>query len=104
MAGKERNQVKLVLFIMIGATALLTLMAGSATTATASTPDTEGILVVPVVELPSTPDKPGKLVVPVIRLPSTPDKPGKLVVPVIRLPRDVVARVNEAYWAKKHSQ
>jgi len=70
MAGKERNQVKRVLFIMIGATALLTLMAGCATTTTTSTPDKE----------------------------------ETLVVPVVALPKDVVARVNAAYWAEKHSQ
>ena len=69
MAGKERNQVKRVLFIMIGATALLTLMAGCATTTTTSTPDKE----------------------------------ETLVVPVVALPKDVVARVNAAYWAEKHS-
>jgi hypothetical protein len=81
---------------MIGATALLTLMAGCTTTRASSTPDEEGKLVVPVYKLPGT----DKLVVPVYKLPGT-DKP---VVPVIRLPRDVVARVNEAYWAEKHSQ
>ena len=70
MAGKERNQVKRVLFIMIGATALLTLMAGCATTTTTSTPEQE----------------------------------GTLVVPVVALPKDVVARMNAAYWAQKHSQ
>ena len=70
MSGKERNQVKRVLFIMIGATALLTLMAGCATTTTTSTPEKE----------------------------------TTLVVPVVALPKDVVARVNAAYWAEKHSQ
>ena len=80
MAGKERNQVKRVLFIMIGATVLLVC---ATTTAT------------------STPDESDKLVVPVYILPGTPDK---LVVPVYRLPMDVVARVNAASWAGKHSQ
>jgi hypothetical protein len=80
MSGKERNQVKRVLFIMIGATVLLVC---ATTTAT------------------SAPDEPDKLVVPVYKLPGTPDK---LVVPVYKLPKDVVARVNEAYWAEKHSQ
>jgi hypothetical protein len=80
MAGKERNQVKRVLFIMIGATVFLVC---ATTTAT------------------SAPDEPDKLVVPVYKLPGTPDK---LVVPVYRLPNDVVARVNAAYWAEKHSQ
>jgi hypothetical protein len=65
MAGKERNQVKRVLFIMFGATAL----SGCATTTTTSTPETE----------------------------------ETLVVPVVALPKDVVARVNAAYWAEKHS-
>ncbi|MGA7901319.1 MAG: hypothetical protein WCA06_01645, partial [Terrimicrobiaceae bacterium] len=61
--------MKRVLFIMIGATALLTLMAGCATTTTTSTPDKE----------------------------------ETLVVPVVALPKDVVARMNAAYWAQKHS-
>jgi uncharacterized lipoprotein YajG len=65
MAGKERNQVKRVLFIMIGATAL----SGCATTTTTSTPE----------------------------------KDETLVVPVVALPKDVVARMNAAYWAEKHS-
>ena len=46
----------------------------------------------------SAPDEPEKLVVPVYKLPGTPEK---LVVPVYKLPNDVVARVNEAYWAEK---
>jgi hypothetical protein len=66
MAGKERNQVKRVLFIMIGATVLLVC---ATTTAT-----------------------------------SSPDESDKLVVPVYRLPMDMVARVNAASWAGKHSQ
>ena len=79
---------------MIGATVLLV----CATTTATSTPDESDKLVVPVYILPGTPDK---LVVPVYRLPGTPDK---LVVPVYRLPMDVVARVNAASWAGKHSQ
>jgi hypothetical protein len=71
MAGKERNEVKRVLFIMIGATALLT----CATTATTNAADK---LVVPVYKLPGT----DKLVVPVYKLPGT----DKLVVPVYKLP------------------
>jgi hypothetical protein len=51
MAGKERNQVKRVLFTMIGATALLTLMAGCATPTTTSAPE-ESTLVVPVLRMP----------------------------------------------------
>jgi hypothetical protein len=51
---------------MIGATALLTLMATTTT--------------------------------------STPAEEGTLVVPVVALPKDVVARMNAAYWAQKHSQ
>jgi hypothetical protein len=46
MAGKERNQVKRVFFIMIGATALLTLLAGCATTTTTSTHDEERSMLV----------------------------------------------------------
>jgi hypothetical protein len=71
MAGKERNEVKRVLFIMIGATVLLM----CATTATTSAADK---LVVPVYKLPGT----DKLVVPVYKLPGT----DKLVVPVYKLP------------------
>jgi hypothetical protein len=52
MAGKERNQVKRLVFIMIGATALLTLMAGCTTPTTTSTPPEEGVLVVPVYRVP----------------------------------------------------
>ncbi len=85
--------MKRVLFIMIGATVLLV----CATTTATSAPDEPDKLVVPVYKLPGTPDK---LVVPVYKLPGT----DKLVVPVYRLPKDVVARVNEAYWAEKHSQ
>ena len=86
--------MKRVLFIMIGATVLLV----CATTTATSAADEPDKLVVPVYRLPGTPDK---LVVPVYKLPGTPEK---LVVPVYRLPNDVVARVNEAYWAEKHSQ
>jgi hypothetical protein len=102
MAGKERDQVKRVLFTMIGATALLTLMA----TTTTSTPAEEGTLVVPVVALP-------KDVVARMNAAywaqkhsttSTPAEEGTLVVPVVALPKDVVARMNAAYWAQKHSQ
>jgi hypothetical protein len=71
MAGKERNQVKRVLFIMIGATMLLI----CATTTKTSAADK---LVVPVYKLPGT----DKLVVPVYKLPGT----DKLVVPVYKLP------------------
>ena len=91
MAGKERNQVKRVLFIMMGATVWLV----CATTTATSAPDEPEKLVVPVYKLPGTPEK---LVVPVYKLPGTPEK---LVVPVYKLPNDVVARVNEAYWAEK---
>ena len=35
---------------------------------------------------------------------STPEEEGTLVVPVVGLPKDVVARVNAAYWAEKHSR
>jgi hypothetical protein len=93
MAGKERNKVKQVLFMMIAVTALLMCAITKATSA-----EEEDKLVVPVYRVPGTPEK---LVVPVIRLPGTPDKLG---VPVISLPPDVVARVNEAYWAEKRSQ
>lgn len=65
--------MKRVLFIMIGATVLLTC-------ATATTTSASDKLVVPVYKLPGTPDK---LVVPVYKLPGTPDK---LVVPVYKLP------------------
>ena len=34
---------------------------------------------------------------------STPEKEETLVVPVVALPKDVVARMNAAYWAEKHS-
>ena len=50
--GNQRNQVKRVLFIMIGATALLTLMAGCTTPTTTSTPAQETVLVVPVYRVP----------------------------------------------------
>jgi hypothetical protein len=70
MAGEERNQVKRVLFMMIGATALL--MCATTTTNAADK------LVVPVYKLPGT----DKLVVPVYKLPGT----DKLVVPVYKLP------------------
>jgi len=70
MAGEERNQVKRVLFTMIGATMLI-----CATTATTSAADK---LVVPVYKLPGT----DKLVVPVYKLPGT----DKLVVHVYKLP------------------
>ena len=49
MAGKQRNQVKRVLFLMIGAT--VTFMAGC-TTPTTSTPAPETVLVVPVYRVP----------------------------------------------------
>ena len=52
MAGKERNQVKRVLFIMIGATALLTLMAGCATYPKTTSAPEESTLVVPVLRMP----------------------------------------------------
>ena len=93
MVGKERNKVKRVLFILIGATALLMCAITKAISA-----EEEDKLVVPVIRLPGEPDKLG---VPVVRLPGEPDKLG---VPVIRLPPDVIARVNEAYWAEKRSQ
>jgi hypothetical protein len=70
MAGEERNQVKRVLFIMIGATALLV--------CAATTTNAADKLVVPVYKLPGT----DKLVVPVYKLPGT----DKLVVPVYKLP------------------
>jgi hypothetical protein len=96
MAGKERNKVKRVLFIIIASTALF--MCATTTTISAEDTSAEDKLVVPVYRVPGTPEK---LVVPVVRLPGTPDKLG---VPVISLPPDVVARVNEAYWAEKRSQ
>jgi protein-tyrosine phosphatase len=102
MAGKERDQVKRVLFIMIGATALLTLMAGCATKTTTSTPEKETTLVVPVVELPK--DVAARVNAAYwAEKHSTPEKEATLVVPVVELPKDVAARVNAAYWAEKHS-
>ena len=86
--------MKRVLLIMIGATVLLV----CATTTATSAADEPDKLVVPVYRLPGSPDKLG---VPVYRLPGTTDKLG---VPVYRLPKDVVDRVNAAYWAEKRSQ
>jgi hypothetical protein len=73
ICGEERNQVKRVLFPIIGATMLFI----GATTTTTSAADK---LVVPVYKLPGTPPK---LVVPVYKLPGT---PPKLVVQVYKLP------------------
>jgi hypothetical protein len=70
MAGEERNQVKRVLFTIIGA---VLLMGATATTTSAAEK-----LVVPVYKLPGT----DKLVVPVYKLPGT----DKLVVHVYKLP------------------
>ena len=102
MAGKERDQVKRVLFIMIGATALLTLMAGCATKTTTSTPEKETTLVVPVVELPK--DVAASMNAAYwAEKRSTPEKETKLGVPVVELPKDVAASMNAAYWAEKRS-
>jgi hypothetical protein len=71
LAGKERNQVKRVLFPIIGATVLL--MCAATTTTNAADK-----LVVPVYKMPGT----DKLVVPVYKMPGT----DKLVVHVYKMP------------------
>jgi hypothetical protein len=73
-AGQERNQVKRVSLLIIGATALL--LCGTKTTIGAM--EKADKLVVPVYKMPGT----DKLVVPVYKMPGT----DKLVVHVYKMP------------------